>query len=103
AGYMSLWLVYISFKIVTGKEGMGHGDFKLLSLIGAWLGWEILPLTIILSSLCGAVIGVSIILFAGHDRKQAIPFGPYLAMAGWIALVWGPEISITYNNWLMHP
>jgi leader peptidase (prepilin peptidase)/N-methyltransferase len=103
AGYMSLWLVYILFKIVTGKEGMGHGDFKLLSLIGAWLGWEILPLTIILSSLCGAVIGVSIILFAGHDRKQAIPFGPYLAMAGWIALVWGPEISITYNNWLMHP
>ncbi len=103
AGYMSLWLVYIVFKIVTGKEGMGHGDFKLLALLGAWMGWEVLPLTIILSSLCGAIIGVSMILFGGRDRKQAIPFGPYLAMAGWIALIWGQEISTAYNNWLINP
>jgi leader peptidase (prepilin peptidase)/N-methyltransferase len=103
AGYMVLWLVYISFKIVTGKEGMGHGDFKLLALLGAWMGWQILPLTIILSSLCGAIIGVSMILFGGHDRKQAIPFGPYLAMAGWIALIWGQKISIAYNTWMLNP
>lgn len=103
AGYMVLWLVYISFKIVTGKEGMGHGDFKLLALLGAWLGWQALPLIIILSSFCGAIIGISMIVFGGHDRKQAIPFGPYLAMAGWIALVWGHEISAVYNSWLINP
>ena len=103
AGYIILWLVYISFKIVTGKEGMGHGDFKLLALLGAWMGWEILPLTIILSSFCGAIIGVSMILFGDHDRKQAIPFGPYLAMAGWIALIWGQEIGAAYDSWLVNP
>jgi leader peptidase (prepilin peptidase)/N-methyltransferase len=103
AGYMTLWLVYISFKILTGKEGMGHGDFKLLALLGAWLGWEILPLTIILSSFCGAIIGIGMIIFAGHDRKQAIPFGPYLAIAGWIALIWGEELIALYNNWFMGP
>lgn len=103
AGYLSLWLVYISFKLVTGKEGMGHGDFKLLAMIGAWMGWEILPLTIVLSSLCGAVIGVSMIMFQNHDRKQPIPFGPYLAIAGWIALVWGQEITASYNSWLLQP
>ncbi len=103
AGYMVLWLVYILFKFVTGKEGMGHGDFKLLALLGAWMGWEILPLTIILSSVCGAVIGVSMIVFGGHDRKQAIPFGPYLAMAGWIALIWGQQISTAYQRWLINP
>ncbi len=103
AGYMSLWLIYILFKIVTGKEGMGHGDFKLLALLGAWMGWEVLPLTIILSSFCGAFIGISMILFGGHDRKQAIPFGPYLAMAGWIAMIWGQEITAAYNGWLMNP
>lgn len=103
AGYMALWLVYIAFKIVTGKEGMGHGDFKLLALLGAWLGWQALPLIIILSSFCGAIIGVSMILFGGHDRKQAIPFGPYLAMAGWIALIWGHEIGAAYNSWLVNP
>lgn len=101
AGYMVLWTVYILFKIVTGKEGMGHGDFKLLGLLGAWMGWEILPMTIILSSLCGAVIGLSLIAFSGHDRKEPIPFGPYLAMAGWIALIWGNEIHRAYNSWLI--
>ncbi|MBT7950010.1 MAG: prepilin peptidase [Gammaproteobacteria bacterium] len=103
AGYMSLWLVYISFKIVTGKEGMGHGDFKLLALLGAWMGWQVLPVIIILSSLCGAIIGVSMILFGGHDRKQAIPFGPYLAMAGWIAFIWGQEITNAYSLWMLSP
>jgi leader peptidase (prepilin peptidase) / N-methyltransferase len=103
AGYMSLWLVYISFKIVTGKEGMGHGDFKLLALLGAWMGWQVLPVIIILSSLCGAIIGVSMIVFGGHDRKQAIPFGPYLAMAGWIAFIWGQEITNTYSLWMLSP
>ena len=103
AGYMSLWLIYISFKIITGKEGMGHGDFKLLALLGAWMGWEVLPLTIILSSFCGAFIGIGMIVFGGHDRKQAIPFGPYLAMAGWIALIWGQDIGAAYNSWLIKP
>lgn len=98
---MVLWLIYISFKILTGKEGMGHGDFKLLAVLGAWLGWEMLPLTIILSSLCGAAVGISLIVFAKHDRKQAIPFGPYLAMAGWIAMIWGNEILRAYDRWLM--
>jgi len=101
AGYLSLWLIYILFKVITGKEGMGHGDFKLLALLGAWMGWELLPLIIILSSLCGAVVGTAMILFAGHDRRQAIPFGPYLAMAGWIAFIWGTQIMTAYNNWLM--
>jgi leader peptidase (prepilin peptidase) / N-methyltransferase len=101
AGYMILWSIYISFKILTGKEGMGHGDFKLLAMLGAWMGWEILPLTIILSSFCGALIGISMIVFGGRDRKQTIPFGPYLAMAGWIALIWGEQISTSYNNWLL--
>ncbi len=101
AGYMVLWLIYISFKILTGKEGMGHGDFKLLAVLGAWMGWETLPLTIILSSFCGAVVGISLIVFAKHDRKQAIPFGPYLAMAGWISLIWGAEILSAYDRWLM--
>jgi leader peptidase (prepilin peptidase)/N-methyltransferase len=102
AGYMSLWLVYISFKLVTGKEGMGHGDFKLLALLGAWMGWQVLPLTIILSSVCGAIIGISMILFGGHDKSKAIPFGPYLAMAGFIALIWGQQLNIAYDSWMMN-
>ena len=101
AGYMILWSIYIAFKILTGKEGMGHGDFKLLAMLGAWMGWEMLPFTIILSSFCGALIGISMIVFGGRDRKQAMPFGPYLAMAGWIALIWGEQISSNYNNWLL--
>ena len=101
AGYMILWSIYIAFKILTGKEGMGHGDFKLLAMLGAWMGWEMLPLIIILSSFCGALIGISMIVFGGRDRKQAMPFGPYLAMAGWIALIWEEQISSNYNNWLL--
>lgn len=93
AGYLSLWSVYWIFKWATGKEGMGYGDFKLLAAIGAWLGWQMLPLTILLSSLVGAVIGISLIVFAGRGRSVPIPFGPYLAIAGMIALLHGPALT----------
>lgn len=96
AGYLSLWSVYWLFKLATGKEGMGYGDFKLLGAIGAWLGWQMLPLTILLSSLVGAVVGISLIVFARHGRNVPIPFGPYLAAAGIIALFWGPAITSAY-------
>jgi leader peptidase (prepilin peptidase)/N-methyltransferase len=96
AGYLALWSVYWLFKLATGKEGMGFGDFKLLAAIGAWLGWQILPLTILLSSLVGAVVGITLILFAGHGRQVPIPFGPYLAGGGLIALFWGREITQAY-------
>ena len=95
-GYLSLWSIYRLFKLVTGKEGMGYGDFKLLALFGAWLGWQSLPLIIILSSLVGAVAGISLIAFKGQDRNSPIPFGPYLATAGWIAMLWGQGITQSY-------
>lgn len=96
AGYLSLWSVYWVFKWATGKEGMGYGDFKLLAAIGAWLGWTMLPLTILLSSLVGAVIGIGMIAFAGRERSVPIPFGPYLAIAGMIALLHGPALTRAY-------
>lgn len=96
AGYLSLWSVYWLFKLATGKEGMGYGDFKLLGAIGAWLGWHILPLTILLSSLVGAVVGISLIALARHGRNVPIPFGPYLAAAGIIALFWGQPLTDYY-------
>lgn len=96
AGYLALWSVYWLFKLVTGKEGMGYGDFKLLGAIGAWLGWQVLPLTILLSSLVGAVVGITLIALARHKRSVPIPFGPYLAAAGIIALFWGDAITATY-------
>lgn len=95
-GYLSLWSVYWLFKLVTGKEGMGFGDFKLLAAIGAWLGWPVLPLAILLSSLVGALVGITLILFAGHGRQVPIPFGPYLAGGGLIALLWGPQLTQAY-------
>ena len=98
AGYLSLWSVYWLFKLLTGKEGMGYGDFKLLALFGAWLGWQYLPLIILLSSLVGAVIGVSMIALGKHDAGRPIPFGPYLAAAGWLALIWGQDINRFYLN-----
>ncbi len=97
AGYLSLWSIYWLFKLVTGKEGMGYGDFKLLAALGAWLGWSLLPAIILLSSIVGAVIGISIILFRGQDRQIPIPFGPYLAIAGWICLVWGEQLAHLYS------
>ncbi len=98
AGYLSLWTVYQLFKLVTGKEGIGFGDFKLLALFGAWLGWQYLPLIILLSSLVGAVIGIAMILFRKHNAAHPIPFGPYLAAAGWLALIWGGDINRLYLN-----
>ena len=96
AGYLSLWTVYWAFKLVTGKEGMGYGDFKLLALLGAWMGWQMLPVIILLSSAVGAVVGISLIVVRGRDRNIPIPFGPYLATAGWIAFLWGHEITNAY-------
>ncbi len=95
-GYLSLWSVYWAFKLITGKEGMGYGDFKLLAALGAWLGWQMLPQIILLSAVVGAVIGIVLILARGRDRNMAIPFGPYLAAAGWIALLWGDQINRLY-------
>jgi leader peptidase (prepilin peptidase)/N-methyltransferase len=95
-GYLSLWSVYQLFKLLTGKEGMGYGDFKLLALLGAWLGWVKLPAVVLLSSLVGAVIGIGMILVRKHDHRIPIPFGPYLAIAGWIALMWGDDINLAY-------
>jgi len=92
AGYLSLWLVYWAFKLLTGKEGMGYGDFKLFAAFGAWMGWQMLPLVILLSAFTGAAIGILLIALRGRDRNIPIPFGPYLAAAGWIALMWGPQI-----------
>jgi leader peptidase (prepilin peptidase)/N-methyltransferase len=96
AGYLSLWSVYWLFKLATGKEGMGYGDFKLLAAIGAWLGWQLLPLVILLSSLVGAIVGIALIVLARHGRNVPIPFGPYLAAAGVIALFWGNQINQAY-------
>lgn len=96
AGYLLLWAVYQLFKLVTGKEGMGFGDFKLLALFGAWLGWQALPMIILLSSLVGAVLGIAMILLQGREKHLPIPFGPYLAIAGWIALLWGERLNQWY-------
>jgi len=96
AGYLSLWLVFHAFRLLTGKEGMGYGDFKLFALFGAWLGWQSLPLIILLSSLVGAIVGFALFVFEGRDRAQPLPFGPYLAAAGWIALLWGNDLIRHY-------
>jgi leader peptidase (prepilin peptidase)/N-methyltransferase len=96
AGYLSLWLVFWAFKMITGKEGMGYGDFKLLAALGAWMGWQMLPMVILLSTAVGAVVGVAGIIFAGRKREATIAFGPFLAMAGWIAFVWGDKILSGY-------
>lgn len=96
-GYMSLWSVFWIFKLVTGKEGMGYGDFKLLAALGAWLGYSMLPLIILLSSVVGAIVGILGIIALGRDKNLPIPFGPYLAMAGWIAALWGHDIV----NWYL--
>ncbi len=95
-GYLSLWSIYWIFKLLTGKEGMGYGDFKLLAMLGAWLGWQMLPVIILASSLVGAVVGISLVVMRGHERNTPIPFGPYLAAAGWIALIWGVAITEQY-------
>ncbi len=96
AGYLSLWSVYWLFKIIAKKEGMGFGDFKLLAALGAWMGWQVIPLVIVLSSFVGAVIGIAGILIFGKDKNKPIPFGPYLAIAGWIAFFWGDLLTQQY-------
>jgi len=100
AGYLILWCVFWLFKLITGKEGMGYGDFKLLAALGAWLGWQMLPVIIILSSLVGALVGIAMIVFANHEKSKPIPFGPYLAAAGWLALIWGEQINQAYLNFI---
>lgn len=96
AGYLSLWSVYHLFKFITGKEGMGFGDFKLLAMFGAWLGWQMLPAIILISTLIGSVVGILLIILKLHEKGKPIPFGPYLAGAGWIAMMWGREINALY-------
>ena len=96
AGYLSLWSVYQLFKLVTGKEGMGYGDFKLLAALGAWLGWQQLHLIVLLSAVVGAIVGLSLMAFRRHDRSVPIPFGPYLAAAGWVTMMWGDAIQKAY-------
>lgn len=96
AGYTVLWAFYWAFKLATGKEGMGYGDFKLLSALGAWMGWQSLLPIVILSSLVGAVFGIAMIIFRGRDKSVPMPFGPFLAGAGFIMLLWGPQLSAFY-------
>ncbi|MBT5105948.1 MAG: A24 family peptidase [Porticoccaceae bacterium] len=96
AGYLSLWSVFWLFKLITGKEGMGYGDFKLLAALGAWMGWQMLPLIIILSTFVGALVGVAGLLMNTRERQVPMAFGPFLAMAGWIALIWGDKILGSY-------
>lgn len=100
AGYLSLWSIYIVYKKLTGKEGMGHGDFKLLAALGAWMGWQFLPMIVLLSAVVGAVVGIAGIIILGRDRQIPIAFGPYLAAAGWIALLWGEQILQWYASYL---
>lgn len=95
-GYLLLWSVYWLFKLVTGKEGMGYGDFKLLAALGAWMGWQSLPIIILLSSATGAILGILILMLRKQDRSQPLPFGPYLALAGWAALLWGDELAALF-------
>jgi leader peptidase (prepilin peptidase)/N-methyltransferase len=96
AGYLSLWLVFHAFRLITGKEGMGYGDFKLFAALGAWLGWKLLPLIILLSAASGALLGIAMILLRGRDRAAPIPFGPYLAAAGWLAMMYGDSLLDGY-------
>ena len=100
AGYLSLWSVYWLFKLLTGKEGMGYGDFKLMAVFGALLGWQQLPLIIILSSCVGAVVGITLLSVQGKDKATPIPFGPYIAAAGWIAMLWGEQLTNAYLRYL---
>jgi len=92
AGYLFLWGVFHAFKLLTGKEGMGYGDFKLFAALGAWMGWQMLPLILLLSAAVGAIVGIALVVFRKQGREVPIPFGPYLAGAGWIAALWGPQI-----------
>ena len=100
-GYGILWSVYWLFKIITGKEGMGFGDFKLLAALGAWMGWQDIPMIIVMSSFVGAVIGIAGILIVGRDKNKPLPFGPYLAIAGWITFIWGDQLHAWYDSYFL--
>jgi len=100
AGYLSLWMVYHGFRLLTGKEGIGYGDFKLLAMVGAWVGWQQLLIIVILSSLTGAVSGAMLMVVRGEDRNMRIPFGPFLAVAGWVTVLWGASLQRAYWNWM---
>lgn len=102
AGYLSLWTIYVLFKWATGKEGMGYGDFKLLAMLGAWVGWQGLPVIVLLSSVVGALVGITLIVARGRDRNIPIPFGPYLATAGWLTLLWGDALTARYLALFAH-
>ena len=100
-GYLSLWSLYWAFKLLTGKEGMGYGDFKLLAAIGAWVGWQHLPVVILLSSFVGAIVGITLLTVQGKDKSHPIPFGPYLAAAGFLTLLYGDWIVAQYWQWIL--
>ncbi len=99
AGYTVLWIVYWVFRLLTGKEGMGYGDFKILAAMGAWMGWQALPIVIVMSSVVGAIVGILLLVTGLQERGQRIPFGPFLASAGWITLLWGKELLDMYYSW----
>ncbi|MCG8369178.1 MAG: A24 family peptidase, partial [Proteobacteria bacterium] len=101
AGYLSLWTVFQLFRLVTGKDGMGYGDFKLLAALGAWLGWQQLPAIVLMSAVAGALVGLALMAFRNHQRSTPIPFGPYLAAAGWVAMLWGDSIRDAYLDLLL--
>ena len=98
AGYLVLWTIYQLFRLLTGKEGMGYGDFKLLAALGAWMGWQMIPLIVLLSSVVGAVVGLSLMATGRMKREKPMPFGPYIAAAGWIALIWGDRLIQFYSR-----
>lgn len=99
-GYLVFWIVFQIFLLITGKEGMGHGDFKLMALLGAWFGWAYLPQIILISTIVGSIVGISLMLFKKASAELAIPFGPYIAAAGWIAMLWGNEINHAYLSYM---
>ncbi|SVC21714.1 uncharacterized protein METZ01_LOCUS274568, partial [marine metagenome] len=96
SGYLVLWIIFHLYRMISGREGFGYGDFKLLAALGAWLGWQMLPLVLLLASLCGAVIGITLIMLTPREARQPLPFGPYLAVAGWIVLLWGDALLTAY-------
>jgi len=99
-GYLTFWLVFQAFLLLTGKQGMGHGDFKLMALLGAWFGWVYLPQIILISTVVGSIIGITMMLLKKASSEMAIPFGPYIALAGWIAMIWGSEINRAYLSYM---
>ena len=101
AGYVSLWSVYHLFRWLTGKEGMGYGDFKLFAALGAWLGWQMLMPVILIAAVVGAIVGIVVLTVRGQNRATPIAFGPFLAAAGWLMFMWGPQIVADYLHWFM--